>query len=82
MMNLKIMNNTIKTYQSQISQAKTKDEKLQIASQLHDYVRTLSETEREEYKVNRKVAINSKMEVMDKLLSAYEAMKEDALHFA
>jgi hypothetical protein len=76
------MNEIIKTYQSQISQAKTRDEKLQIASQLHDYVRTLSETEREAYKISTKAAINSKMEVMDKLLSAYEAMKEDALHFA
>jgi hypothetical protein len=76
------VNNTIKTYQNQISQAKTKEEKLQIASQLHDYVRTLSETEREEYKISTKAAINSKMEVMDKLLSAYEAMKGDALHFA
>ncbi len=77
------MNNLItKTYQNQISQAKTKEEKLQIASQLHDYVRTLSETEREEYKISTKAAINSKMAVMDKLLSAYEAMKEDALHFA
>jgi hypothetical protein len=55
---------------------------LQTASRLHDYVRTLSETEREEYKISRKAAINSKMEVMDNLLSAYEAMKEDFLHFA
>ena len=76
------MNNTIKTYQNQISEAKTKEEKLKIASQLHDYVRTLSETERKEYKISTKAAINSKMVVMDKLLSAYEAMKEDALHFA
>lgn len=76
------MNNTIKEYQNYISQVKTKEEKLQIASQLHDYVRTLSETEREAYKISTKAAINSKMEVMDKLLSAYEAMKEDALHFA
>lgn len=76
------MDNTIKTYQNQISEAKTKEEKLKIASQLHDYVRTLSETEREEYKISTKAAINSKMVVMDKLLSAYEAMKEDALHFA
>ena len=76
------MDNTIKKYQNQISEAETKEEKLKIASQLHDYVRTLSATEREEYKVSTKAAINSKMVVMDKLLSAYEAMKEDALHFA
>ena len=76
------MDNTIKRYQNQISEAKTKEEKLKIASQLHNYVRTLSATEREEYKANTKAAINSKMVVMDKLLSAYEAMQEDALHFA
>jgi molecular chaperone GrpE (heat shock protein) len=76
------MNNTIKEYQNQISQANSQEEKMQIASQLHDYVRTLSETEREAYKTSVKSAINSKMEVMDKLLAAYEAMKEDALHFA
>ena len=76
------MDNTIKKYQNQIREAQTKEEKLKIASQLHDYVRTLSATEREEYKVSTKAAINSKMVVMDKLLSAYEAMKEDALHFA
>jgi molecular chaperone GrpE (heat shock protein) len=76
------MNNTISEYQYQISQANSKEEKIQIASQLHDYVRTLSEAEREAYKTSIKAAINSKMEVMDKLLSAYEAMKKDALHFA
>jgi molecular chaperone GrpE (heat shock protein) len=76
------MNNTISEYQNQISQANSKEDKLQIASQLHDYVRTLSEIEREEYKTSTKAAINSKMGVMDKLLAAYEAMKEDALHFS
>jgi molecular chaperone GrpE (heat shock protein) len=77
------MNNfVIKQYQDKISQANSKEDKLQIASQLHDYVRTLSETEREAYKTSVKSAISSKMEVMDKLLAAYEAMKKDDLHFA
>lgn len=77
-----VINNTIKAYQNQISTAKAKEVKLQMASQIHDYALTLSETEREEYKRSTKAAINRKMEVMDKLLSAYEPMKEDALHFA
>ena len=45
-------------------------------------MRTLSEAVREAYKTSTRAAINIKMEVMDKLLVAYEAMKEDALHFA
>ena len=77
------MNNLIiKSYQKQISEAISQEEKLVIASRLHEYVRTLSEDEREEYKISTKASIRSKTEVMDKLIAAYEAMKEDALNFA
>lgn len=44
--------------------------------------RALSAKEREEYRVSTLASIRSKTEVMDKLIAAYEAMKEDALHFA
>jgi hypothetical protein len=72
----------IKTYQKQISEATNQEEKLAIASRLHEYVRTLSEEEREEYRISTLSSIRSKTEVMDKLIAAYEAMKEDALNFA
>ena len=39
------MNNTIKSYQNQISTVKAKEKKFQIASQLHDDIQILSETE-------------------------------------
>ena len=77
------MNNIIiKSYQKQISEAISQEEKLAIVSRLHEYVRTLSAEEREEYKVSTLASIRSKTEVMDKLIAAYEAMKEDALNFA
>jgi flagellar motility protein MotE (MotC chaperone) len=75
-------NPIIKSYQKQISESTTQEEKLAIASRLHEYVRTLSAEEREEYKTSTKASIRSKTEVMDKLIAAYEAMKEDALNFA
>ncbi len=77
------MNNLIiKSYQKQISEATSQEEKLAIASRLHEYVRTLNAEEREEYRVSTLASIRSKTEVMDKLIAAYEAMKEDALNFA
>jgi flagellar motility protein MotE (MotC chaperone) len=75
-------NPIIKSYQKQISESINQDEKLSIASRLHEYVRTLSAEEREEYKTSTKASIRSKTEVMDKLIAAYEAMKEDTLNFA
>jgi hypothetical protein len=77
------MNNLIiKSYQKRISEATSQEEKLTTASRLHEYVRTLSAEEREEYRVSTLASIRSKTEVMDKLIAAYEAMKEDALNFA
>jgi hypothetical protein len=75
-------NPIIKSYQKQISEATSQEEKLSIASRLHEYVRTLSAEEREEYRVSTLASIRSKTEVMDKLIASYEAMKEDALNFA
>ncbi len=72
----------VKSYQKEISEAKSQEEKLAVASRLHEYVRTLSVKEREEYKVSTLASIRSKAEVMDKLIAACEAMKEDALNFA
>lgn len=77
------MNNLIiKSYQKQISESTMQEEKLAIASRLHDYVRTLTTEEREEYRMNTLASIYSKTEVMDKLIAAYEAVKLDALNFA
>ena len=75
-------NSIIKSYQKQISEVTSQEEKLAIASRLYEYVRTLSVEEREEYKMNTLASIRSKTEVMDKLIAAYEAMKEDSLNFA
>lgn len=77
------MNNlSIKSYQKQIGEATSQEEKLIIASRLHEYVRSLSEEEREEYRISTIASIRSKTQVMDKLIAAYEAMKGDALNFA
>ena len=66
------MNNiTIKSYQKQISEVISQEEKLAIASRLHEYVRTLSVDEREEYRKSTLASIRSKTEVMDKLIVAY-----------
>ena len=76
------MNNPIiKSYHKQISEATSQEEKLAIALHLHQHVRTLFVEEREEYRVSTLASIRSKTEVMDKLISAYEAMKEDASNF-
>ena len=77
-----MINPFIKSYQKRISEAISQEEKLAIASRLHECVRTLSEEEREEYRISTLASIRSKTEVIDKLIAAYEAMKEDALHFA
>ena len=77
-----MFNPAIKSYQKQIRKENNQEEKLAVASRLHEYVRTLSAEEREEYRVSTLASIHSKTEVMDKLIAAYEAMKEDALNFA
>ena len=77
-----MLNPIIKSHQKKISEATNQEEKLAIASSLHEYVRTLSAEEREEYRISTLASIRSKTEVMDKLIAAYEAMKEDSSHFA
>lgn len=72
----------IKKYQKAIKEAITQEEKQAIASQLHSYIATLSVSEQEAYKSNVITTIESKFEVMDKLLAAYEAIKKDDLVLA
>ncbi|MDZ7898130.1 MAG: hypothetical protein U5N85_08890 [Arcicella sp.] len=72
----------VKKYQEAIKNATSQEEKQSIASQLHTYVSTLSLSEQEEYKTGVIMTIESKFEVMDKLLAAYEAIKKDDLVLA
>jgi hypothetical protein len=72
-------NQLIKKYQQEIREATSQDEKQLIASQLHSYIATLSFEEQELYKKNILIVIESKFEVMDKLIEAYEAIKKDDL---
>ncbi len=72
----------IKKYQQSIKEATSKEEKQNIASQLHVYISTLSVNEQEAYKSSVITTIESKFEVMDKLLAAYEAIKKDDLVLA
>jgi hypothetical protein len=72
----------IKKYQQGIKEAISQEEKRTIASQLHSYIATLSLSEQEAYKSSVIATIESKFEVMDKLLAAYEAIKKDDLVLA
>ena len=69
----------IKKYQQAIKEATSQEEKQGIASKLHSYIATLSVSEQEAYKSSVITIIESKFEVMDKLLAAYEAIKKDDL---
>jgi hypothetical protein len=72
----------IKKYQQGIKDATSQEEKQLIASQLHSYIATLPVSEQEAYKTSVITTIESKFEVMEKLLAAYEAIKKDDLVLA
>lgn len=69
----------IKKYQKNIQEASTQIEKETIAFQLHANIDTLPAHEQETYKASVLANIESKFEVMDKLIAAYEAIKKDDL---
>ena len=69
----------IKQYQQKIREAASQEQKEQIASNLHAYIATLLIQEQEEYKLGVLSVIESKFEVMDKLIAAYEAIRKDDL---
>jgi hypothetical protein len=72
----------IKKYQQDIRKAFSQEEKQSIASQLHSYIATLTVSEQEAYKSSVINTIESKFDVMDKLLAAYEAIRKDDLVLA
>ena len=72
----------IKKYQQEIKRATSKSEKEMIASKLHAYIATLPDEEQKSYKDSVLAVIESKFEVMDKLIAAYEAIKKDDLILA
>ena len=72
----------IKNYQQAIKEATSKEDKQSIASQLNSYIATLPLSEQEAYKSSVITTIESKFEVMDKLLAAYEAIRKDDLVLA
>lgn len=76
------MTEMIKNYQQAIKGATSQEEKQIIVSQLHSYIATLSVSEQETYKSSVITSIESKFEVLDKLLAAYEAIKKDDLVLA
>lgn len=69
----------VKRYQQEIKQTTSKSEKDLIASKLHAYIATLPNEEQKSYKDGILTVIESKFEVMDKLIAAYEAIKRDDL---
>jgi hypothetical protein len=69
----------IKKYQQEIREATSQEQKEQIAFNLHAYIGTLSFHEQDEYKSGVLTVIESKFEVMDKLIAAYEAIRKDDL---
>lgn len=74
------MDNTlIKKYQKEIREATSQEQKERVAFNLHAYIGTLPVHEQEEYKSGVLSIIESKFEVMDKLIAAYEAIRKDDL---
>lgn len=76
------MNARIKEFEKSIKNAKSDNEKEKIRIDLKAYVATFSE---DEYTVYRKEAIESierTMGEMDKLLEAYELMKNNMLQYS
>ena len=73
------MTELIKKYQQAIKEATSQEDKQVIASQLHSYIATLTVSDQETYKSSVITTIESKFEVVDKLLAAYEAIKKDDL---
>jgi hypothetical protein len=69
----------IKKYQKEIREATSQEQKERIASNLHTYIGTLPTHEQEEYKSGVLSIIESKFDVMDKLIAAYEAIRKDDL---
>ncbi len=67
----------VKKYQQDIKEATSQEEKLSIASKLHSYIATLPPSEQEAYKSSVITTIESKFEVMEKLLAAYQAIRKD-----
>jgi hypothetical protein len=72
----------IKKYQQAIREAPSQEEKQVVASKLHLYIATLTVSEQEAYKSSVITTIESKFDVMDKLLAAYEAIRKDDLVLA
>jgi hypothetical protein len=60
----------IKKYQQEIREATSQEQKERIASNLHTYIGTLTIQEQEEYKSGVLSIIESKFDVMDKLIAA------------
>ena len=69
----------IRKYQQEIREATSQEQKELIASNLHAYIGTLPIHVQEEYKLGVLSIIESKFEVMDKLIAAYEAIRKDDL---
>ena len=72
----------IRKYQQKIREATSQEQKELIASTLHAYIGTLPIHKQEEYKLCVLKIIESKFEVMDKPIAAYEAIRKDDLAMA
>lgn len=70
---------TIKYLQKQYKLAATEQDKTLIAKQLQDYVKTLPASDQEAYRKEVITDIEHKFDTMDKVIAAYEALKEEYL---
>ncbi|MFN4145489.1 MAG: hypothetical protein ACK4GN_06675 [Runella sp.] len=76
------MNPVIKDFYNKIRSMEDSIQQEILINELKEYVSSLSTEEQELYRQNAIASIESKLEIMDKLVTAYEAMKNDYLQFA
>jgi hypothetical protein len=76
------MNPIIKDFQQKNRNVESDSVKQNLITDLKNHVQTLSKEEQNTFREDVISNIESKFEVMDKLIESYEAIKKDYLEFA
>lgn len=76
------MNQIIKDFYNKIRVAEEAEVKQTLIAELKIYINSLPVEEQERYRETVIASIESKFEVMDKLVDAYQALKNDYIQFA
>ncbi|MEI7581498.1 hypothetical protein [Runella sp.] len=76
------MNQIIKDFYNKIRVAEEAEVKQKLIAELKIHINGLSVEEQKRYRETVIASIESKFEVMDKLVDAYQALKNDYIQFA